>query len=145
MLGEAGDAEAGGGGERVVGEVVAHGAAEPVRKNVGAVLVCLGQQQGELLAAHARHDVDPALGALEHGPDGREPLVRHAVAEFVVDVLEAIEVDDDHAETAVGALRALELAVEDLLEARAVEEAGARVTLGGLGDVLDEPLDALLQ
>ena len=67
------------------------------------------------------------------------------MAEFVVDVLEAIEVDDDHAETAVGALRALELAVEDLLEARAVEEAGAGVAFGGLGNVFDEPLDALLQ
>src|SRR5919201_794374 len=145
VLGVARDAEARGGGEGIVGEGVADGAAEAVGEDVGAVLVGLGQEQGELLAAHAGDDVDPALGALEDARDGGEPLVGHAVAELVVDVLEAVEVDDDDAEAAVDALGALELPVEELLETRAVEETGARVALGGLGNLVDEALDTSLQ
>jgi hypothetical protein len=60
------------------------------------------------------------------------------VPEAVVDLLEAVEVADDHAQAAVGAARALDLDVEGLLEPAPVQQAGQRVVADGVGEVRDQ-------
>jgi hypothetical protein len=145
VLGKAGEPQAGRDRNLILGESVADGAAKAVGKHVGAVLVGVGEEQRELLAAHPRQRVDPPLGALEYVADRLQHLLGSAMAQPVVDLFEAIDVAGDHAEAGGGALRALELAVEQLLEAGDVEEAGAGVASGGLGEVDDQTLDAALE
>src|SRR5262249_25424991 len=105
----------------------------------------LGQEEGEDLAAELGDGVDPALGALEHVGDGLEAVVRLAVAELVVDLLEVVEVEHGDGHLALAALGALELLLEELLEAGGIEKASARVALGGLGEVVDQALYAAAQ
>ncbi len=70
-----------------------------------------------------------------------ERLVACAVPEEVVDPLEAVEVAEDQAQRLPGAPRALELHVEGLLEAAAVEQPGERVTASGVGQAPDPARD----
>ena len=63
----------------------------------------VGQQQRELVAAEARDDVAVAhhVGRQARG-HGLEQAVAEGVAENVVDILEAVEVEDDHRHAAAG-------------------------------------------
>ena len=56
----------------------------------------LGQHDGELVAAEPRHDVGFARAAADHGGrlDERSAAVQVIVG--VVDVLEAVEVEEEH-------------------------------------------------
>ena len=96
-------------------------------QDVGAVLVGVRGEDRELLAPDPGGGVPAALAWTRAPAHPAQRLVAGAVAEAVVDALEAVEVADDHAQALLGAPRALELDVEDLLEAAPVEQAGERV------------------
>ena len=86
-------------------------------------------EQRELVAAEARRQVLRARGRLQALADGREQAVADLVAERVVDVLEAVEVQEEHRDRA-GALvlvRALERLVQRGQVEPPVGETGERV------------------
>ena len=85
------------------------------------------QQHGELVAAEPREHVAPAQRVAQAVRDVAQEPVAVVVAERVVDLLEAVEVDQQQAgEPAEHADRAADPA-HALVEARAVGEAGERV------------------
>ena len=84
-----------------LGEARPHLGAHALRQDVGAVLVGVGREQGELLPAHARGAVEAALGrAHRRRPTRAQRVVAGPVPELVVDPLEAVEVGHDQAEGA---------------------------------------------
>ena len=120
-----------------------HGGADALGEHVGAVLVGVGREDRELLASDASGPVEPALRAADRVRHAPEDVVAGGVAVHVVHALEAVEVADDQAERLVGAAGALELDVEDLLEAAAVEQLGERIVVGRVaeaGDQVREPV-----
>src|SRR5204863_8386462 len=116
--GVGGDPEADGQrGRGTIREVSLDVRSDPLREHVSPVLVAVRGEQRELLAAYARRAVEPPLDGPYRPPDPAQRVVARRVAELVVDSLEAIEIADDHAQRRPRASRALELDVEDLLEA----------------------------
>ncbi|MNP72379.1 hypothetical protein D3C76_1689270 [compost metagenome] len=61
-----------------------------------------GQQDDELVTPQARHGVDIAHLLLEAMGDAFEQQIAHRVAQAVVDVLEAVEVEKQHGALAAG-------------------------------------------
>ena len=123
-------------------ERLAHLAAKPVGQHVCPVLVGVGREQRELLAADASRDVDAPLALLDHGGDRLEGALRGRVAVLLVEVLEAVDVDHDEADRPVAAASALELELRDLLQPAPVEQAGVRVGPRGVGEPADQLPDA---
>ena len=72
---------------------------------------------------------------VEHLAGTRERAVAGVVAEQVVDLLEPVEVADQQAQRVLAAARALQLELEGLLEAAAVEQAGERVGARRVGEL----------
>ena len=104
------------------------------------VAVGVAQQDGELVAAEAGDDVGLADAVMQRAADRADDLVAGLVAAGVVDVLEAVEVEqEDRALAAVAGGVGDELG-ELLVEAAAVEELGQRVVVG---QVLQLVLEAL--
>ena len=109
------------------------------------------QQAGELVAAEPGDRVAAAQAPGERARDGADQLVAGLVAERVVDVLEAVDVEHEHGAGAHPAARGGDLELELLDEAAAVEQVGERVVVGevleavlgglALGDVGQQPLD----
>jgi hypothetical protein len=98
------------------------------------------EEDDELVAALARDGVlqADALGeAPRHLP---QQLVADVVAERVVDVLEVVEVDEEHRDLALGALRVGDGMREAVLQQRAVRQPREVVVVG---QVLDPLLDHL--
>ena len=94
----------------------------------------LGRKHRELVAAHARDD---ALGpdALDQArAQLAQQLVAVVVAQRVVDLLEAVQVQQHHRKRLAGAAGASQLVLELGAEALAVGEAGQLV---GVGDALE--------
>src|SRR6266542_3045678 len=56
----------------------------------------IGQHDGELVAPQSRHLVTRTDHGLEAGPDTLQQLVAGGVSEGVVDLLEPVEVDENH-------------------------------------------------
>ena len=95
------------------------------------VLSIFGLHDGELVAAETRD----AVGAARAAPASRldklaDEIVAGRVAERVVDVLEAVEVEIVERRARAAAARLGECAVEAVVEERAVGEAGQRVMEG---------------
>ena len=94
----------------------------PLADRLGDVLTAV-DDDGELVAADAGDDVaGPHAAAQPLGEDEQE-LVAGGVAAAVVDALEVVEVDEEHAHRAAAAQHP----VGDLLEQRAVGQSGQRV------------------
>jgi hypothetical protein len=70
----------------------------------------------ELVAAEPREEVGVAQRAAERRADGLQELVADPVAERVVHVLEAVEVDEQHADAAAAALRVRDRLREALVQ-----------------------------
>ncbi|MCY1425710.1 hypothetical protein D9M71_415050 [compost metagenome] len=89
-----------------------------------------GQQDDEFVAAQAGHGVDVAQLLAQAMGDALEQQVAHWVAETVVDVLEAVEVDEKNGavEVVVGGFDQRQL--QAALEQQAVGQAGERVVVG---------------
>ena len=119
--------------------VVAERLEDPLRGAPGLVAVGLGQDDRELVAAVARRDVRRAQRrADELRRPGQDPVAEQ-VAERVVDQLEVVEVEHQHAQRAAAALGPDDLLAEALVQEPVVVEAGQRVAVGEVAGVLVEP------
>ena len=100
-------------------------------------------EDGELVAPDARRRVLGAQDAGDAPGDRDEQLVARGVAEAVVDVLEAVEVAEEHRRRDAVAARAGQRLAQPVLEQRAVREPGERVVqrLVREGDLRARPLD----
>ena len=87
----------------------------------------LGQEHDELVAAISVGGVDGSNRAVDDGAEGAQHLVPAEVAGAVVDRLEPVDVDHQHAEAAVAAPGAADLLLEGQEQLRAVEEPGERI------------------
>jgi hypothetical protein len=81
------------------------------------------QQDGELVTAEPRHEVVGAQHASQPGGDEQEQLVADPVAEGVVDLLKAVEVEDAQRKWFGASDRCL----EPLVQKGSVGQAGQRV------------------
>ena len=116
---------------------------------VDRVPVKVGEEQEELVAALPRDEI--GLPSCRSQPLRRlaQQLVAGTVPQAVVDELEAVEVEEQHADRLPVPLRARERDLQELLEHRAVRQAGQRVVVREerdlllclllLGDVDEEP------
>jgi len=87
----------------------------------------LGQQDRELVAAEPRQEVAPADDRAEAARDLDEQLVAVIVAERVVDLLEAVEVDEQERGGAARAPRVGDRTLRAPVQEHAVGQAGERV------------------
>jgi hypothetical protein len=86
--------------------------------------VGVGQDDGQLLAAIARHDVGAAHHALLHGPrHGLQADVTLRVAVAVVELLEMIDIDHQHPQRMLAPERTGARVCQALLEVRPVGNA----------------------
>ena len=113
-----------------------------LREQEGAVLIHLRQHHRELLASRARDDVHQAGGLLEHARDRRSRLVAGRDPVTLVDPLEPVEVEHEHADRPTVGARALELALDGLVQRNAVRQAGQGVGSGRIGQPAQQPLDS---
>ena len=81
----------------------------------------------ELVAAQARQQVGLAQRARQRGRHALQELVADAMAERVVDVLEAVEVDEQHADAMAAALGLRDRLRQALVQQQPVGQAGQRV------------------
>ena len=132
-------------GMRVVREALADRAPHALGGDVGAALVRIRQQHGELLAAHARGKVDAAVRRAQDLAGAAQDLVPARMSEPVVDLLEVVEVAEHEAHGLARAAGPLHLEIEGLVEAAPVSHPGDGVLAGGVGEPLDEPVEPVLQ
>ena len=90
----------------------------------------VGQDDRELLAAHAGHQVHGPNGLCDGARHGTDDVVAGAMAVGVVDGLEVVDVQHQQQGGLAGAGDAVDLAGQGHLEAAAVDEAGQRVLAG---------------
>jgi hypothetical protein len=93
----------------------------------------LGREHDELVAAHARHGVHRTQRGGEGAGHPAQERVAGRVALRVVDVLEAVEVDEQHRDGPDRAGRCRQRAVDAVDEHRSVRKPGQRVVGGLLG------------
>ena len=98
------------------------------------LLVGLGHEQRELVAAQAGEDVLGAGDVAQRGGDGGQHDVAALVAERVVDRLEVVDVEQRERERPLVAQRAGELLAQALVEGAVVGQARERIG----GRLLDE-------
>ena len=84
----------------------------------------------ELVAAQAREQIGLAQRGRERARDALQELVADPVAERVVDVLEPVEVDEQHADAAPAALRLRDRLRQTLVQQQTVRQPGQRVARG---------------
>ena len=113
-------------------------AVEALGDDRDALLVDVRQEHRELVAAEARHQVCFPQPARQRPGDRLERVVARLVAVRVVDPLEVVEVDHHQARHLAVALRARDLQVQVVLEQAAVAQAGERVVVGEVAQVLLE-------
>ena len=102
-------------------------------------MVRLGQDDRELVAAVARRDVRAAQGRADELRGPGEDAVAEQVAEGVVDELEVVEVEHEHAQRPPRALGPDDLLAEALVHEAVVVEAGERIAVREVARVLVEP------
>ena len=106
------------------------------------------QDRGEFVAAQPRNHVDFAQGVAEALRHGHQQRVSEIVAKRVVHVLEAVEIDEQHADLVFVAGGARNFRGELLEETAAIRQLGELVVAGeitqqglvalAIGDVLDD-------
>ena len=97
-------------------------------------------EHGELVAAEPRRGVARADAGEQPPRQLDQQLVAGGVAEGVVDVLEVVEVDEEHRDPLARSPRACERVLEPLGEQHAVGEVGERVVERLVGEALLELL-----
>ncbi len=98
----------------------------------------------ELVPAEAAQRVGVAYCAAESGGDPPQKLVADAVAERVVDVLEVVEVDEQHRRRGLVALRARERLFGAIQDQGAVRKTGQRIVGCEEGKLLLAPRQVLI-
>ncbi len=91
----------------------------------------VGDQQHELVAAIAREHVLSAHAALEAMAERAQQLVRRLVAARIVDELEVVEIEEQHADEVLPGFGGLKGFAQGFHQPRAVGQAGQRI-VGGL-------------
>ena len=126
------DADAAGDGEAQahVAERPLQGLMHAARGDFGAMCVGMVDQQREFIAIEPGHRVDLAQAVREPCGDIDQHLVAAAVAERVVDVLEAVDVDMQQRERRAVALRERHREVDPVGKHTAVRQPGEHVAVG---------------
>ena len=101
-----------------------------------AVEVGERQEDGELVAAEPRHGVGLAQRRAQPRRDALQDAVAGMVAERVVDLLEAVQVEQQQRERAVLAVGDARRLVETIVQERAVRQIGQRVVIRQVGEAL---------
>ena len=104
--------------------------------DVLGIVVEIGEEHQELVAALASEHVGVAEHAAQAGRDRRQELVPGGVAELVVDGLEVVEVDEQQRDRAAHAASPREREVELILDQDAVGQPGEAVVIGEVGELL---------
>src|SRR5215207_2152837 len=112
-----------------------------LRKEERLVLRRLGQHDCELLPSGPGYEVDPPGGLVEQRGDATQCSVAGSQTETLVYPLEAIQIEDDDADSSAVRLRALDLTLQDLVEGRPVRQPGEWVGPSRIGEATQEPLD----
>ena len=138
-----GDADAGGDEHLVAAqhEGLRHGAGEPLDQGLlflgsGGIL----DQDGELVAAEPGDGVGGTGAGAEALGGQHQQLVALAVTKAVVDLLEVIEVEEEHGDGVPLPLRELERVIHAVAEEGAVGQPGERVVEGLVQQLLLEAL-----
>ncbi len=109
---------------------------DALRNLLGAVPVGLGQDDGELVTAPPVRDVRPPQRGTQRLRDALKHAVALEVAEAIVEVLELVDVADEHAQRIPGHARAIHRLRQRFVEGAPVEQSGervdARLTAGAL-------------
>ncbi len=118
-----------------------HGAAEPLGDRAGV----LGpfepvEQDPEVVAAEARHEVREPQLPFEAAREDLEQFVARGAPQGVVELLEAVAVDQDDGAQPVRDAAALQQGVKAGFEHRAVPEPGERVVQGVVAQLLVDAL-----
>jgi hypothetical protein len=95
--------------------------------------VDVGEQHGELVAAEPGHGVGGSHDRLESRRDLAEHEVAVVVAEGVVDLLEPVEVEEQHGAAAAAPAAELQRRLQPVAEQPAVRQAGELVVEAGPG------------
>ena len=106
------------------------------RRQLGAIDVGRRQQHRELVAAEPRHRVGRAQGAAQARRHFLQHQIAGVMAERVVDLLEAIEIDQQDRQALVVAMRAQDRLLQAIEEQRAIRQVGQRIVIGEIGDAL---------
>lgn len=142
VLGRQGDADAAAGTHRLLldRERFRERTQEPPGEREGLLrLREVGNEDRELVAAQSREDVARAqLGAQPRRGDAQE-LVAGGVTERVVDVLETVEIEQEHGEPTIGSRVQGEPLFERLPEPSSVGEAGEGIVRGEISCALERP------
>ena len=120
-------------GRRVVADALDDEVGDPL----GSGLVGVGEHDGELVAAHPRHDVGGADRAAQQSRDRDEELVAGVVPERVVDLLEVVEVEQQQGAGRTVPAAPVEVALELALEAAPVGQPGEHVVVGEVGEPVE--------
>jgi hypothetical protein len=126
------DAETGVDGQRHPGEsdLLGHRCADPAQQRQHLVRAGAGQDQPELVTAETGHRVLGPHAFAQPAGDDLQQLVSGVVTEGVVDLLEAIEVDEREGDVRPVAPGPVEYVVGPGVERRAVRQAGESVVPG---------------
>ena len=100
------------------------------------VVVQVGEQEQEAVAARPGQQVGRPHRGLEPRGEPADQLVAGAVAERVVDQLEVVDVELQQRDAGPRAARAGQRELEVLLQQRPVRQPGERVVVGEVGDLL---------
>ena len=111
---------------------------QSLREADSLVLGDLLEQERELVSAKSRHRVARADNAVESPRDLLQQLIAGVVAETVVYLLEAVEIDQQDGEQLVGALGTGKSLVEPVTKEGAIRETGQVVVEGLMRQLLFE-------
>ncbi len=137
IVGENTDTDAAGGVERVPGDSQRLGERpDDLARNLGRVVGLAQTLEGddELVATQPRQGVALAYAGGHLAGDFLEQQVAYVVAERVVDVLEAVQVDEQHRERIALAARVDDPLLETVVEQQAVWQFGQRIAGGEITD-----------
>ncbi len=120
------------------------GAADVAEQLLGhesrGALVGQGQSDGELVAAHAAHDVGLAQAAPQRAGQPGDEVVSGGVSQRVVDELEAVQVEREHRTAGAAAPGVGEQLTQLFVKAPPVDQPGQGVVVGEILKLRLEPL-----
>ena len=118
------------------GERLLHGRNQLARGELGAGLSDAGQHDRELVAAEARDGIRFAQLELQPVPDFAQHGIAHQMPHRVVDLLEPVEVHDQHRQRVARAQRIGDGHLEPVLKQRPVRQIGQAVVVREVADAL---------
>ena len=93
-------------------------------------------QQRELVATEARDDVALAHASAQAFAHRAQHEIAAAVTHRIVDVLEVVEIEEQHRDAGIAAARAIDRSDEPLYQQAAIRQSGQRVVVGEIAQIL---------